>query len=68
MTEWQPIETAPRDGTMVLGYEPRATKHKLKFMAFNTTKDGGFWVNAIVSGAIIPTHWMPLPKQPERDK
>ena len=62
---WQPIETAPKDGTMVLGYEPRATKHKYKFMEFHRTKDGGSWKNVAASGAVIPSHWMPLPELPK---
>ena len=65
MTEWQPIETAPKDGTMVLSYEPRATKHKYKFMEFHRTKDGGSWKNVAASGAVIPSHWMPLPEPPK---
>ena len=62
---WEPIETAPKDGTIIFGWEPRATKWKIKFMVFVKTTDGGYWTNALVSGAILPTHWMPLPEPPK---
>lgn len=62
---WQPIETAPKDGTIIFGWEPRASKWKIKFMVFVNTKDGGYWTNALTTGAVLPTHWMPLPEPPK---
>lgn len=55
---WQPIETAPKDGTSVLVYE------------------GGhqavvFWLGGSAGWSdgehvkLSPTHWMPLPPEPE---
>lgn len=60
--EWQPIETAPKDGTPVLLYAtPRM--------------EVGYWNVAVTDVGITgwypsmywrrPTHWMPLPEPPE---
>jgi hypothetical protein len=69
MSEWQPIETAPRDGTDVLVYVPKPHWHYPPpatpgvFEAWYgygkwkiDTDDNGTWVE--------PTHWMPLPSPP----
>ena len=63
--QWQPIETAPRDGTPLLICCIKASKYtnvKSGFMAVNRWEK--FW------GSFNPkyfpaTHWMPLPKPPE---
>ena len=59
---WQPIETAPKDGTDVLTYR----KAKLIAVAawFKTIK-GGIW--CVTDGCDIDnvTHWMPLPPRPK---
>lgn len=71
MSEWQPIETAPKDGTVILGwrYYP---------VAIRWTNDRDYPWEAIQIGGVSPfllngfvdedqglTHWMPLPKKPE---
>lgn len=58
---WQPIETAPRDGTCFLGFDPFLNcvfiGHMFKF------HDGfKFVANALVRDA---THWRPLPQPPK---
>lgn len=63
--QWQPMETAPKDGTIVLGYDRKAKKWNVKFMTYHTTMTGGYWRNEVVTGVFNPTHWMPLPKPPE---
>ena len=70
MTGWQPIETAPKDGTAVLLY---MADGKYAAAEFRTRNDGiAFWEIAHIetTGASIcllakATHWQPLPAPPE---
>lgn len=72
MSEWQPIETAPRDGTAILVCA-QSDHDEWNFMAV-------FWCIpdchqrgwAVISHGfrefscfVSPTHWMPLPAAPE---
>ncbi len=67
--EWQPISTAPKDGTQVLAFA--RGDHMPEFYGvaqwaeanpdFPRTVAGWFWPYAI-----RPTHWMPLPPAPTR--
>lgn len=61
MSEWQPIETGPKDGTEVLVYVPRRLG-PLYAAASNPT--GGQWWSRNL-GDLKPTHWMPLPAPPK---
>ena len=67
--EWFPIETAPKDGTLVLLYTPM----------MRVTINGGYWDNHPkckywIAGGYIqypePEWWAPLPMPPKmaRDK
>lgn len=76
--EWQPIETAPRDGTYIILYSPKEisicawklwNKARLKY-----EEDQYTWLryygNSIFyyfwdEKSIKPTHWMPLPEPPK---
>lgn len=64
MSEWQPIETAPKDGSRLLAYS-KGWDHEQKDqeIAWWNESSGLFrWQ----SGTIVkPTHWMPLPSPPE---
>jgi hypothetical protein len=54
---WQPIETAPKDGTVIIVYAPGF---------FQTAAwTGGGWTNASDSWLEDVTHWMPLPEPPQ---
>jgi len=70
---WQPIETAPRDGSMVLvndttpGWTPWVAAHYL---------DGDEWQGWVYDDSVgadnnplgpRPTHWMPLPAAPKAE-
>jgi hypothetical protein len=60
-TEWMPIETAPKDGTYVLGYDPRAELAPLVQVYW---APDGFWTCRF-GRTWMPTHWMPLPEPPK---
>ena len=52
---WQPIETAPKDGTPILVFDEGA-------ICIATFADDYWWDNGAMT--IPPTHWMPLPDPP----
>lgn len=76
---WQPIETAPKDGTEILIFRPIGTQHDpWMFVATwqqcdgcGSVVDGGiFMSNACVDsyvGTTHATHWMPLPEPPQEN-
>jgi len=57
---WQPIETAPRDGTWVLIFcDGNAIQAQWD-------RDDAYWANGRFGlGFDDATHWMPLPEPPE---
>lgn len=77
VSEWQPIETAPKDGTRIL-----ATNGSRVFIAYwienasvNPTEGPeephwiefeceDYWYSVHLFGSAAPTHWMPLPAPP----
>lgn len=66
MSEWQPIETAPRE-TEVLGLcpgFPRGTG-SIYIVCFS---DGMWWHQGYEGSINNLTHWMPLPARPSDDK
>ena len=74
MTEWKPIETAPKDGTKILicvwdigGYWDMEVSQWLKNVSYKdefgkNKKYTGFAPDVGIGG---PTHWMPLPAPPK---
>jgi len=56
--EWQPIETAPRDGTIILLSTPKG-----RVADGMWHKRYGVWAWTYVM--VEPTHWMPLPEPPK---
>lgn len=54
---WMPIETAPKDGTQILGWTPYWADHVQNVWWYTGL---GRW-----STTMQPTHWMPLPDPPK---
>ena len=78
-TEWQPIDTAPKDGTHIIGYIPtdgeyggvigirwrKPYKHKWKDGTETTFV--GYWCKSVNKQSVCrPSHWMPLPNPPKK--
>jgi len=65
--EWQPIETAPKDGTWVLVvhgiYMAVAFADPENDFAW-TMDDGHDYLPCLRRDLANPTHWMPLPEAP----
>lgn len=63
---WQPIETAPRDGTEILGWCSRLGRHIVSWGCQPQHNPHSFWVSSTckVSHIDQPTHWMELPDAP----
>jgi hypothetical protein len=60
MTGWQPIESAPNDGTRIIAW------HKNYDAPVTVQLYGDWWSVAYDLGPLKhqPTHWMPLPAPP----
>ncbi len=61
MSEWQPIETAPKDGTVVLLY----CGGKEVVSARHYANDCWTPEHDMAQGVTWATHWMPLPAPPQ---
>jgi hypothetical protein len=64
LVEWQPIETAPKDGTEVLLWVPDGTYFALMMTGSYEGCAMGWCDNVRGSPGFEPTHWMPLPRPP----
>lgn len=78
MTEWQPIETAPKDGVEVLLWWPEFMPHVLvgRYVVREYFVNGkadpvraGWESNGVFEmpgrPRCEPSHWMPLPEPPQ---
>lgn len=78
MSDWQPIDTAPKDGTVILlaggtwGDDELADAPRVMAARWYKTNRGNYCWNACEAEAGYsifpyknPTHWMPLPEPPE---
>lgn len=68
--EWQPIKTAPKDGTVVIVrgfYDCYGTPMQATAAQFR--ENYGYWMrDNFGTGYTVscnPTHWMPLPEPPK---
>lgn len=69
MTQWQPIDTAPKDGTWVLLLWP-INSHVGPVACegqYYHAKDGDSFWWSMLKLKTEPTHWMPLPPTPDRE-
>ena len=68
LIEWQPIETAPKDGTDILVMTGE-TMHVVRWI--NIHGDFDYWAvddnkhGPFTLRGKAPTHWMPLPEPPK---
>jgi hypothetical protein len=58
MTEWQPIETAPRGGEPILLWSDD------QGVCIGCHSGDVWWDNLYEPWRFEPTHWMPLPEPP----
>jgi hypothetical protein len=78
--EWQPIDTAPKDGTEVLLMVERRAGMTGCSLVGHYMQGGHciedhppisagwyFWNGCMFDTAAKPTHWLPLPSAPEKD-
>ena len=64
---WQPIEDAPRDGTMILGWCRSLGRHIVYWGAQPEHNPHATWISATcrINHIDKPTHWRPLPAPPD---
>lgn len=79
IAEWQPISTAPRDGTWILGCNNRGNQAVIIWKEHACEATGLYrpgWIHPFTQGEISPffnsafsyaTHWQPLPAPPPQD-
>lgn len=75
MSEWKTIESAPKDGTIILLYENNKDGMELGccgvgvgfWMYQDPWKGEEYWADAYSMDLLMdnPTHWMPLPQPPK---
>lgn len=67
--DWKPIETAPQDGSVFLGYRDGKFREACRV----PRDDCEMWIFGGQSGStefspqLKPTHWMPLPPAPRAE-
>lgn len=69
--KWQPIETAPKDGTWILvtGWDSGAPNQNRYYCTCRYDKDyGSFCESSDYRWFKDFTHWMPLPDSPEDEQ
>jgi hypothetical protein len=64
---WQPIETAPKDGTPIWLFYPEAHEQDRQAVGWwvNDFREPRWMDHADAHDFIQPSHWMPLPEPPK---
>ena len=63
MSNWEPIDTAPKDMSQVLGY---LDGHVFVMWWFTYASGRACWETVDGESEVDPTHWMPLPNPPTK--
>lgn len=61
MSEWQSIDTAPKDGTEVLLFQ-EGQRNVARWLDSHV---GPVWCTPDATALYRPTHWMRLPESPQ---
>lgn len=64
MSEWRPIDTAPKDGAFFMAYRPRV---KGPCVVFYEGSLPGMVCEPESGKTWIASHWIPLPDPPDGD-
>lgn len=64
---WQPIATAPKDGTCIL-VDNISLRNGFDVVSWENHKGGNWFVNGTTLSRFDATHWMPLPKRADHEK
>jgi hypothetical protein len=61
---WQPISTAPKDGTRILIFEPKeGTPETVRISCWRDDTLTRGWIGSVRT----PSHWLSLPLPPRQD-
>lgn len=67
--KWHPIDTAPKDGTLLIGFVPNSAIYEVIFIRH--WPDDDFWMHDLGNEAfqmdVEPTHWMSIPAPPNQE-
>lgn len=71
--QWRPIETAPKDGSLILGWDNKVMRGKgaecVMLWARNEHTQKHEWMNFWNAYRVDnPCHWMPLPQPPQESE
>jgi hypothetical protein len=67
--EWQPIATAPKDGTRVLLWWAKDARSRIRILRWDSDlyNPEGRWTDGEYDYD-MPSHWMPLPDPPTQEQ
>ena len=65
MSGWKPIETAPKEGLVLLAAEFDGPGNWRIKVGYRDDGPYSFWGWRIFGASWKPTHWMPLPAPPK---
>ncbi len=64
-SQWQPIETAPKDGTVIFGFWKSDTAELHNKYSMSRWFDSAWFDPDGISEYSTPSSWMPLPQPPK---